>query len=75
MNMGRREFLLTAAFVATAGAARSAGAQGITFQQADLTITSQTGTHRFTEPSHAAVQAGTHPSRDVNRRYVARSTA
>ena len=47
MNMGRREFLLTAAFVATAGAARSAGAQGITFQQADLTITSQTGAHRF----------------------------
>ena len=48
MNMARRKFLLTAGFVAAAGAARRAEAQGITFQKADLTITSQTGTHRFT---------------------------
>jgi hypothetical protein len=31
-NVGRREFLLTAGFVAAAGAARRTGAQGITFQ-------------------------------------------
>ena len=48
MNMARRKFQLTAGFVAAAGAARRAEAQGITFQKADLTITSGTGTHRFT---------------------------
>jgi len=48
MNIGRREFLLTTVFAAAAGAARRAAAQGITFQTAELTITSRTGTHRFT---------------------------
>jgi uncharacterized membrane protein (UPF0127 family) len=48
MNMGRREFLLAAGLVAAAETARKANAQGITFQKANLTITSQTGMHKFT---------------------------
>jgi len=48
MTLGRRKFLLAAGLVAAVGAARKADAQGITFQQADLTITSRTGSHRFT---------------------------
>lgn len=48
MDMRRREFLLMAVPVAAAAAARGAAAQGITFQTANLTITSSTGTHSFT---------------------------
>ncbi len=46
MNMKRRTFLL-AGLIAAAGLAHNAGAQGITFEQTTLTITSATGTHTF----------------------------
>jgi hypothetical protein len=47
MMIAQRGFLLIAGLLASAGLIAGAGARGITFDQANLTLISQTGRHEF----------------------------